>query len=206
MFRLAQAEPIATGHVREVYQHPDDPDLLIKVISTASIAERWDNGPWIRRLARSGPYKDFVREFREYVTSIHKGDYATSPLARVVGIEMTDIGLGQVVEKVRTPEGRLAPTLHAWVQAEGFTDRTRAALEEFYARLLAHDVIAADLHAWNVVYGEDSRGGPRLIMIDGFGEKNLIPHCSMSRSHNASRTKKKYERMLARTRAEAPKR
>ena len=24
---------------------------------------------------------------------------------------------------------------------------------------------------------------PRLVMIDGFGEKNLIPHCSMSRSH-----------------------
>jgi len=67
-------------------------------------------------------------------------------------------------------------------------------------------VIAADLHAWNVVYGEDSRGGPRLVMIDGFGEKNIVPHCSMNRAHNASRTKKKYERMLRRTMAEAPKR
>ncbi|KJV35832.1 YrbL family protein [Luteibacter yeojuensis] len=204
MFRLADATPIATGHVREVYQHPDDETLLVKVIASASIEARWNQAPWYRRLARCGPYKDFVREFREYVTSIYVGDYATSPIARVVGLEMTDIGLGQVVEKVRTPDGKLAPTLHDWVKAEGFTEHTRAEMAAFYQRLLDHDTIAADLHAWNVVYGEDSRGGPRLVMIDGFGEKNIIPHQSMSRSHNAARVKRKYERMLKRTMAEAP--
>jgi len=206
MFRLADATPIATGHVREVYQHPDDNDLLIKVISSASIEERWNKAPWYRRRARSGPYKDFVREFREYVTGVYTGGYDTSPIARVVGLEMTDIGLGQIVEKVRTPDGRLAPTLHDWVAREGFNARVQSELEQFYARLLSHNTIAADLHAWNVVYGEDSRGGPRLVMIDGFGEKNIIPHCSMNRAHNASRTKKKYERMLRRTKAEAPSR
>jgi hypothetical protein len=204
MFRLADTKPIANGHIREVYQHPDDADLLIKVITSASIEERWNQAPWYRRIARSGPYKDFVREFKEYVTSIYVGEYATSPLARIVGLEMTDIGMGQIVEKVRRADGQLAPTLHAWVQAEGFTERTRTELEAFYARLLSHNVIAADLHAWNVVYGEDSRGGPRLVMIDGFGEKNIVPHCSMNRAHNASRTKKKYERMVKRTMAEAP--
>lgn len=204
MFRLAEAEPIATGHVREVYQHPDDPDLLIKVIASGSIEERWNRAPWYRRMARSGPYKDFVREFREYVSSIYTGGYDDVPIARVVGLDMTDIGLGQIVEKVRTPDGRLAPTLHDWVKAEGYTAHTQAELDGFHARLLSHNVIAADLHAWNVVYGEDSRGGPRLVMIDGFGEKNIIPHCSMNRAHNASRTNKKYARMVSRTKADAP--
>ncbi|MDR6642282.1 hypothetical protein J2X57_001489 [Luteibacter sp. 1214] len=204
MFRLAEAKPIATGHVREVYQHPDEPDLLIKVIASESIEARWNAAPWYRRMARSGPYKDFVREFREYVSSIYTGGYDDVPIARVVGLEMTDIGLGQIVEKVRRPDGGLAPTLHDWVKAEGFTAVTQTELESFHARLLSHNVIAADLHAWNVVYGEDSRGGPRLVMIDGFGEKNIIPHCSMNRAHNASRTNKKYERMLRRTKAEAP--
>jgi len=204
MFRLADATPIATGHVREVYQHPDDNDLLIKVISSASIEERWNQAPWYRRLARSGPYKDFVREFREYVTGVYTGGYDTSPIARVVGLEMTDIGLGQIVEKVRTTDGKLAPTLHDWVARDGFSATVQSELEQFYARLLSHNTIAADLHAWNVVYGEDSRGGPRLVMIDGFGEKNIVPHCSMNRAHNASRTKKKYERMLRRTMKEAP--
>lgn len=204
MFRLADVTPIATGHVREVYQHPDDDDLLIKVISSASIEERWNQAPWYRRIARSGPYKDFVREFREYVTGVYTGGYDTSPIARVVGLEMTDIGLGQIVEKVRTPDGKLAPTLHDWVARDGFSAKVQSELEQFYARLLSHNTIAADLHAWNVVYGEDSRGGPRLVMIDGFGEKNIVPHCSMNRAHNASRTRKKYERMLRRTKAEAP--
>jgi hypothetical protein len=204
MFRLAHLQPIATGHVRAVYPHPDDPDLLVKVISQESIEARWNSAPWYRRTARSGPYKDFVREFREYVTSVYTGGYETSPIARVVGLEMTDLGMGQIVEKVRTPEGRLAPTLHDWVKSVGFTDEVRREMDAFYQRLLSHDIIAADLHAWNVVYGEDSRGGPRLVMIDGFGEKNIIPHCSMNRAHNASRTRKKYERMLKRTQAEAP--
>lgn len=201
MLQLAHATPIATGHIRQVFQHPEDAQLLVKVIRSDSIEARWQEAPWYRRRARSGPYRDFVREFKEYVASIHQGGWADTPLPRILGVEPTDLGLGQLVEKVCADDGTLAPTLDAWVRREGFTDATAAALDDLLARLLSHNVIAADLHQWNVVYGRDSRGGPRLLMIDGFGEKNIIPHCSMSRSHNASRTRQKFARMLKRLRA-----
>jgi len=58
-------------------------------------------------------------------------------------------------------------------------------------------VIVGDMHAWNIVYGSDSRGGPRLILIDGFGEKNIIPMASMSRRFNARNTARLYRRMRA---------
>lgn len=201
MLQLAHAKPIASGHVRAVYPHPGDAALLVKVIRGDSVEERWHQAPWYRRRARSGPYRDFVREFKEYVASLYYGDYASTPLPRIVGLEQTDLGLGQVVEKVSAADGALAPTLDAWVRRDGFTPAMQAALDDLLQRLLSHNVIAADLHAWNVVYGSDSRGGPRLLMIDGFGEKNIIPHCSMSRRHNAARTLKKFRRMVERTRA-----
>lgn len=201
MLALRHLQPIASGHLRQIYQHPGDADLLVKVMREDAIAQKWTGAPWYRRLARTGPYAGFVREFKEYVASRRYAPHGITPLARVVGLEDTDLGLGQVVEKVRDPAGGLAPTLDAWVRRDGYTPAMQDALDALLAGLLEHNVIAADLHAWNVVYGSDSRGGPRLVMIDGFGEKNTIPHCSMSRRHNAARTRMKFRRMVARTRA-----
>jgi hypothetical protein len=199
MLSLRHATPIATGHLRAVYAHPAQPDWLVKVMLPEAVAN-WQRAPWYQRLARTGPYRGFVREFKEYLASRHAAD-GPSPIARVVGLAPTDLGEGLLVEKVCGPEGALAPTLDAWVRRDGFTTQVQAALDEFLAAMLRHNVIAGDLHAWNVVYGSDPWGGPRLVMIDGFGEKNTIPHCSMNRRHNAQRTRHKFQRMLARTRA-----
>jgi hypothetical protein len=201
MIELGQGQPVAVGHLRYVFQHPTEPDFLIKIMRPDAIEERWTNGPWYRRFSRMSYYNGFVREFKEYVSSIAASPSGVSPLARIVGVEMTDLGLGQIVEKVRSDDGSLAPTLNAWVRIDGFTPAIEAAMADFLARLLEHNVIAADLHEWNVVQGSDSRGGPHLLMIDGFGEKNIVPHSSMSRRHNAKRTLKRYERMLARVRS-----
>src|SRR5690606_28341602 len=101
-----------------------------------------------------------------------------------------------VVEKVRGADGTLAPTVAALGQAEG---RIEPWLEKAFAAflddLLRHDVVVGDLHAWNIVHGSDSRGGPRLVLVDGFGEKNFIPRNSLSTRANARHTRRLYERM-----------
>ena len=58
--------------------------------------------------------------------------------------------------------------------------------------------------AWNIVYGSDSRGGPRFVLIDGFGEKHFIPRASMSRTLNAWNTHKLYRRMREQVQREVP--
>lgn len=201
MLLLSPLQPIANGHLRRIYQHPADAELLVKIMREDAIAQKWTEAPWYRRLARTGPYAGFVREFKEYVASRRYAPHSPSPLSRIVGLEDTDLGLGLVVEKVRGADGALAPTLDAWVRRDGYTPAMQTALDELLAGLLEHNVIAGDLHAWNVVYGSDSRGGPRLVMIDGFGEKNTLPHSSMSRRHNAARTRYKFRRMVERTKA-----
>jgi len=196
MLELRHATPIATGQHRHVYQHPDEPDYLVKVMRAEVLAAA-AQAPWYRRLTRLGPYRGYVREWREYLASRIAAP-GPSPVSRVVGLVDTDAGPGLMVEKIRGADGALAPTLDAWVRRDGVTAEIRAALDALLDALLRHNVIAADLHAFNLVHGSDASGGPRLVMIDGFGEKNLIPHCSMSRRHNAARTRHKFDRLLRR--------
>ena len=91
----------------------------------------------------------------------------------------------------------LAPTLAAVYERRGFTPALEAALDTFLGGLLDCNVIVGDMHAWNIVLGSDSRGGPRLVMIDGFGEKHAIPLSSINRAINRYRTRRLYRRMLA---------
>lgn len=57
-------------------------------------------------------------------------------------------------------------------------------------------MIVGDLNAANLVYYSNSRGGPRLLMVDGFGEKSVVPLSSMSPWLNRHFIRRRYRRML----------
>ena len=87
-----------------------------------------------------------------------------APIARMVGIVETDFGLGIVSEKVCDPKGGLAPTLaELYAREHGFTPFLEDGLARFFHELIDCNVIVGDMHAWNVVHGIDSRGGPRFV-------------------------------------------
>lgn len=197
MLVLATQKPLALGHQRAIYQHPDAPRLLVKVMRPESVAKRWEApGRWIKRLPRARQYVSYLREIKEFIATSTRAD-ANAPLARVAGLVDTDRGLGLVYEKVLAADGALAPTLFAcWKRCGGEPRWARAALATFRDALLRNDVIVGDLNAANVVYGRDSRGGPRLLMVDGFGEKSVIPLCSMSRRFNRHAIRRRYRRLL----------
>ena len=194
---LSSAEPIAVGHLRSVYQHPQHADELVKVMRADAVEKRWNApGRWAKRLPRTRHYVQYLRELKEFIVARARAPEVDVPIARMVGIVDTDLGLGLVSEKVVDAGGTLAPTLAAVYAKRGFTPELRAALEKFSADILAANLIVGDMHAWNIVYGSDSRGGPRLVMIDGFGEKHAIPVSSMSRALNRYRTKRLLKRMV----------
>ncbi|MGH8213478.1 MAG: YrbL family protein, partial [Rhodanobacteraceae bacterium] len=186
MLVLAHMIPLATGHQRAVYQHPDYRELLIKTMRPESVAKRWNaRGRWWKRLPRARQYSSFVRELKEYIAAHARMPDADPPIARVLGLVETDAGLGLICEKVRGPDGALAPTLHdVYLREGGAPPWADAALEKLLEGLLRHNVIIGDLNGANLAWGGDSRGGPRLVVIDGFGEKSLIPFSSMSRVLN----------------------
>jgi hypothetical protein len=197
VLRLAGVEPIALGHLRSVYQHPLHASELVKVMRADAIEKRWNApGRWAKRLPRARHYVQYLRELKEFVAARARAPEIDVPIARMLGIVDTDLGLGLVSEKVVDANGALAPTLAAVYAKRGLTPELETALSRFSADLLAANVIVGDMHAWNIVYGSDSRGGPRLVMIDGFGEKHAIPISSMSRTINRYRTERLLKRMV----------
>lgn len=198
MLELSRTEPLAVGHLRHVYQHPENPAYLIKVMRADAVDARITNGRWYKKLPRTREYIGYVRELKEYIASQARPQSRNAPIARMVGLVDTDLGLGLVAEKVCGPDGQLARTLAAlYAERRGFDETLERDLDVFYRGLLEANVIVGDMHAWNIVYGSDSRGGPRLILIDGFGEKNIIPVASMSPRFNARNTARLYRRMRA---------
>lgn len=199
MLELADLAPLITGNVRAVYQHPLHAELLVKVIHSDALERRWGRGRWWKRLPRTLQYTGFARELKEYIALRARAPDALAPVARMVGIVDTDLGLGLVSEKVVDRDGRLAPSLHAICRGRSATpDWAETALARFLDELLRCNVIIGDLHAGNIVHGSDSRGGePRFILVDGFGEKNVVPFNSMSRWRNRRHTEHQYRRLRA---------
>jgi len=205
MLELSRTEPLAVGHLRYVFQHPENPAYLIKVMRADAVDARIVNGRWYKRLPRTREYIGYVRELKEYIASQVRPHSRNAPIARMIGLVDTDLGLGLVAEKVVGPDGGLARTLAAlYAEHRGFDESLERELDVFYRGLIDANVIVGDMHAWNIVFGSDSRGGPRLILIDGFGEKNIIPMSSMSRRFNARNTARLYRRMRAQAIALVP--
>jgi len=198
MLVLAHQQPLAIGNLRAIWQHPQHTDLLIKTLRPDAVARRYDApGKWLKRLPRARQYTGFVRELKEYMALAARSPGAVAPVARMVGIVETDHGLGLVSEKVVDERGSMAPSLHAIYRRNGGASAwTDAALDRLLEELLRFNVIVGDLHASNIVHGTDSRGGaPRLILVDGFGEKNVLPLNSISRWFNQHNTRRVYARL-----------
>lgn len=197
MLKLADLKPLVTGNVRAIYQHPLHADLLIKIVRAEAIARRWDApGRWLKRLPRVRHYSGFLRELKEYIAIQARSPHGAAPIARMTGIVETDLGLGLVCEKVVAPDGAMAPSLHSiYLSNGGATAATDMALEQLLAELLRYNVIVGDLHPGNIAYGSDSRGGPHLILVDGFGEKHVVPRNSMSRWLNRHNTRRLFRRL-----------
>jgi PhoP regulatory network protein YrbL len=197
MLVLSHLQPLTIGNLRAVYQHPENPALLIKTLRPEAVARRWDApDKWIKRLPRARQYTGFVRELKEYAAVRARYPNEVAPIARVAGIEDTDVGLGLVNEKVVDAQGDIAPSLHsAYRRSGGAPTWADSALEQLLSDLLRFNVIVGDLHASNVVYGSDSRSpSARLILIDGFGDKNLLPRNTMSRALNQLNTRRVFRR------------
>lgn len=184
--RLSSAVPIASGSIRDVYRHPADPQLLIKVVRQSTIEEKFGSGrPWYKVAKRRYRHLiSYLREIREHIAHHALGDAHPAFLQNVVGLTQTDIGLGLVVEAAVDDAGRLAPTLTSLVKSGRFDRAARAKLEHFFDDLLASSVIIGDAHPSNIVYAHSSEHGDHFVLIDGVGFKTLIPLERLSKVAN----------------------
>lgn len=173
---LARETPLAIGSKRLVFQHPLDHGLIIKVMrpefSDKTLATGL-NRLWIAR--RYHYSATFVREVREMIEVRFELLSHPTVVQRIVGFAETDLGLGMVSIAARAPDGRLAPTLNQMIKAGAVDADARQALRQFCDEVLACPIVVGDLHTGNIVYAYNEERGHHFVMIDGIGDKTLIP-------------------------------
>ena len=119
------------------------------------------------------------------------------PLARILGVAQTSLGLGLLVEKITDDAGGIAPTVASLARQGRLDQALRARLDEFFEDLADAHVVLHDVSPSNIAYGRNADGKPGLYLIDGFGSLPLIPLYAWSRRLNRRRVRQKYAEMLA---------
>ena len=176
--RLSDRSPLAEGVQRAVYLHPQNPNLLVKVL------KRWEDMParsnfngLMDRLFPSTRLRQIRKEYREYLRVMLAQPEADLPISHMFGFVPTDVGLGCLTQAVRDGDG-LGRTLGR-AKKDGVAVEDVALLNDMIARLYALDIRASDLNPKNIVFGTRDIGagpGPReAVLVDGFGDIHAIP-------------------------------
>ena len=186
--QLTTLTPLAEGNRRLVFQHPEDQELLIKVLKPGSYAP--DGQPRRRRVyklrRREGAFVYHTRELHEYVAArISNRSPHGLPICSIQGLVETDLGLGLTVEKLTDRDGGLAPTLRQVIERGEFDAAARRLFERFIQELIDKHVVVYELSVDNIVLAKDGRDGRRFVCIDGMGCRTLIPIQEWSKWINA---------------------
>ena len=179
---------IAQGRRQYIYEHPGDPTSLIKLPmpetydAEGNLTERRS----LDRFRRATAFRDFLREFREFVElkARHQQHDARLPLCEVRGVVQTDLGLGLVYERIGNPDGTLAPTLKALIRQRRIRQRHIDEIEAHFRELMDAHVVVSNFNLDNIVYQTGGDGSGRYVWIDSFGSKEFIPVRRWFRSRN----------------------
>jgi hypothetical protein len=193
---LKGARPLVSGAYRDIYQHPLDDDLLIKVIKPLVVERHAARANWYRAAYGVGHYKSLLREIEEYFVLHRRGQHHLPYIQRFSGIVETDLGLGAVVGKVRGRDGNLAPTLTSIVIARGMSEALGSMIRALHDDVVREHIVFGDISANNIVEADDAQHGHRLVIIDGLSDQLWLPVNSLSRWFNRVYCDRRFSRMM----------
>jgi hypothetical protein len=115
-----------------------------------------------------------------------------SYIENVIGLVDTDLGVGMIVEAIRTTNGEIAPTLRKLIQSGTFEDKHHKGLQDVLDWIVNTNVIIRELTTTNMVWNELTQ---RFVIIDGVGSKPLLTLRSFSKRYNRRSNFKKSEKL-----------
>lgn len=194
MLVIRNLEKIGAGTQKNIYEHPSETDKIIKIMKPEHATPNGGRvGQHKLRAHRSqGIYRQFRREQLQYL-QLCKRHYGvlkfTFPIETVYGFVATDQGLGLVTEKVTSPNGQ-ALSVYELVKERLFTDKHAKALDLFFDECCDMHVVFGEVNIAGIMYTEQRQGIPEFVLVDGIGEKLIIPFRSMSKTINTRNIRK----------------
>uniref|UniRef100_A5WE42 PhoP regulatory network protein YrbL n=1 Tax=Psychrobacter sp. (strain PRwf-1) TaxID=349106 RepID=A5WE42_PSYWF len=194
MLIIENLKHLDSGTQKNIYAHPDDTDKIIKVMKPEhATPDGGRRGQHTLRAHRSqGIYKQFRRELLQYL-QLCKNNYGanrfTFPIETVYGFVPTNQGLGLVTEKVLGPNN-IPITLYDLERKQLFTAKHAEALDRFFEECCQLHVVYGEVNIAGIMYTEQRQGRPEFVLVDGIGEKLVIPFRAMSKTINDKNVRK----------------
>ena len=204
IYQLDELQRIGNGRSKIVYQHPTDVDKVIKVMNPERVDSDggWKGHGSLKRRMNQGVYKQFRREILQYF-QLCKNHYSlnqfTFPVETVYGLVQTNYGLALVTEKIISPDG-MGMTLDELCYKNLFEAKHAKALDQFFNNCCDLHIIFGEVNRGGLMYTENRHGQPEFVLVDGMGEKLLIPFRAMSKTintMNVRRVEKKIKRQIS---------
>ena len=178
ILNLSDATPLSQGAQQIVYQHPDDPDQLLKVRRKTKKSYR------LRRPAsrRFRALRLWHLEISEYFAALATLGRHFDRMPRIGGFCDTSLGPAIIVQKIKGNDGQIAPTLAQLLKSPGIDqhlfDILYADAQAMFDEIHAAGVEWKDVGLQNVVV--EGGATPHLVIIDGMGKSPLIPLALMN--------------------------
>ena len=194
MINIDQCEKIGSGTVKNVYQHPHEKGKIIKLIKPELVdAEgKFAKHGSLKGNLHQGVYRQFRREVIQYL-QLCKNAYTENryvfPIETPYGFIHTNQGLGLVTEKIQGDGGQVM-TLEDLAKARLLEPKHTEALARFFDECVQLHVVFGEVNYAGLLYTEQRSGRPEFVLVDGIGEKLLIPMRAMFRSVNAAYIRK----------------
>ncbi len=186
---------LGKGGQKLVYDHPKDDDKVIKIIMSkhATVTGGRATQNHIRSNRHQGVYRPFRREMIQYLqlckTHYQENRY-TFPIETVYGFMGTDQGLALVTEKIVSPLG--VPLAVGSMGTNGMIKekKVRDALDRFFDDCCDLHIVFGEVNIGGIMYTETRQGRPEFVLVDGIGEKLIIPFRAMSKTVNTRNIRK----------------
>ncbi len=169
------------GASRNLFENRMYPDILIKTVKPSAQTAGGNRKVksriyFFKKWRRFGAYMVFRRELEEYLNLARKfgGERKKLPIAKIFGFVQTSQGLGMIVERVASRDGSLAPTLRRIIQERRFEQKHLDALNEFFREATRFHIVLMDCNLGNFVWSDAQDGDPKVICVDGTGEKSPV--------------------------------
>jgi len=190
---------LGQGTQKFVYEHPSDFDKVIKIMKPINATHDGGraNQHYLRSHRSQGIYRQFRRELLQYL-QLCKNTYNqkvfTFPIETVYGFIPTDQGLGLVTEKIISPNG-LPISLNELSQKKMLEDKHMEALKVFFDKCCEMHIVFGEVNIAGIMYTEQRQGVPEFVLVDGIGEKLIIPFRAMSKTVNTRNIRKVEKRI-----------